>query len=106
MLVLRRIDNARTSVDPEQLEVLHIRRDQPLEDVLEEQNLELERLALVVDADAVLDSPSRFVEELAGLDQEVAVLARAVALGRHVSCSERLVGNGHTEICEQRALGV
>ena len=84
-------------VDAEQLQVFYVGRGQPLEGLLEGQDLELERLALGVDAHAVLDGPARLVEQLAGFDQEVAVLARAVALRRHVSDPERLVGDRHAE---------
>ena len=40
---------------------------------------------LCVDADAVLDGPAGLVEQLAGLEQQVAVLAGAVALRRKIS---------------------
>jgi hypothetical protein len=75
LLILRGVDHANLGVDPEQLEVFHVRSGQPLEGRLEAQDLELEGLALGIDADPILDGPARFIEELAGLLQQLAVLA-------------------------------
>ena len=57
-------------VDAEQLQILDIGRHHPLEHRLEGQDLERERLALGVDADAVLDGAAGFVEKLPRLQSE------------------------------------
>ncbi len=101
---MRRVDHADAGIDPELLEVLYVRRDHPFKCRLESQELERERFAIGIDANAVLDGVVGLVEKLAGLQQEIAVIACAVAYGRNIDRAERPLWNGNAEARQERAL--
>src|SRR5262249_42628245 len=86
-LVLGRVDAADAGGDAQALEVGDVIAEHTLRHRIDDDELDLERFALGVDAGAVFDCPTGLVQQLVGGLQQLAVLAGAV---RHRRLVRRL----------------